>query len=339
MSESHDPAVRVLTRFRRTEALRSLRRETRLAPADLVQPLFVAETDQDAGSLPSLPGIRRVALRDVESEAREIASSGVHGVLLFGIPAAKDDAGSAAYDAGGVVPRAIAAIKHAEPDLVVMTDVCLCQYTAHGHCSVGGPLSGIDPQTLDALGRTAAAHAAAGADIVAPSGMFDGTVQAIRVALDAGGFASVGILSYAVKYASTLYGPFRAVAASAPATGDRRSHQMDPANGREALAEAREDVREGADAIMVKPAGTSLDVIARLRAEMPAIPLAAYQVSGEYAMIAAAADRGWLDRRETALESLMVIKRAGADMIVSYWAVEAARWLGERGTRSPRRPS
>ncbi len=336
MTDTRAPSFRVLTRLRRTDALRSLRRETQLAPEDLVQPIFVTEDERDAGPVPSLPGISRIALREVGPVVDEIAASGIRGVLIFGIPRAKDESGDSAHDPQGVVPRAVESIKRRNPDLAVTTDVCLCQYTTHGHCGVAAGAPGLDRRTLEALGKTALAHAAAGADLVAPSGMFDGTVHTIRAALDANGFGQVGILSYAVKYASALYGPFRDAAASAPTSGDRRSHQIDPANAREALAEARGDVDEGADAIMVKPAGPSLDVIARLRSAMPELALAAYQVSGEYAMIAAAADRGWLDRRSAALESLTVIKRAGADMIVSYWATEAARWLDRRSTSGRR---
>jgi porphobilinogen synthase len=336
MLDARTPSFRVLTRLRRTEALRSLRRETRLTPDDLIQPIFVAEAARDAGPVPTLPGIHRVALDDVAATAREVAASGIRGVLVFGIPRAKDESGGSAHERDGVVPRAVDAIKGMSPDLAVITDVCLCQYTSHGHCGVSARAAGLDARTLEALGKTATAHAAAGADLVAPSGMFDGTVHAIRAALDSGGFTQTGILSYAVKYASTLYGPFRTAAASAPTTGDRRSHQIDPANAREALEEARADVREGADAIMVKPAGPSLDVIARLRAAMPGTVLAAYQVSGEYAMLAGAAERGWLDRRGAALESLTVIKRAGADMIVSYWAADAARWLDGRTSTAGR---
>lgn len=338
MTDGRHPSFRVLTRLRRTDALRSLRRETHLAPEDLVQPIFVAEAERDAGPVPSLPGVNRVSLRELGPMVDEIAASGVRGVLIFGIPRVKDQCGDAARDPRGIVPRAVESIKRRSPDLAVATDVCLCQYTTHGHCGVAAGTSGLDRRTLEVLARTAVAHAAAGADLVAPSGMFDGTVRTIREALDAGGFGQVGILSYAVKYASTLYGPFRDAAASTPVSGDRRSHQIDPANAREALAEAREDVREGADAIMVKPAGPSLDVIARLRTAMPELAIAAYQVSGEYAMIAAAAERGWLDRRSAALESLTVIKRAGADMIVSYWATEAARWL-DQGSAAGRRRS
>jgi porphobilinogen synthase len=321
--------ARSLTRLRRTPALRALRRETRLDPADLVQPLFVVEDPRHAGPVASLPGVSRLALAQLPRAVDDIVDAGVRGVLIFGVPKAKDDEGTHAESPGGIVPQAVEAIKRHAPALAVITDVCLCQYTSHGHCGIIDDRGGFDGRTLDIIARAAAAHAAAGADIVAPSGMFDGSVAAIRAELDADGHDHAGILSYAVKYASALYGPFRHAAQSSPAFGDRRSHQMDPAIAREALAEAAQDLAEGADAIMVKPAGPSLDVIALLRTAMPEAVLAAYQVSGEYAMIAAAAERGWIDERRAILESLTVIKRAGAEMIISYSAARAARWLQE----------
>jgi porphobilinogen synthase len=335
MNVRDEQAARSLTRLRRTPALRALRRETRLAPADLVQPLFVVEDESLAGPIPSLPGVTRLGLDELRAQVDEIVHSGVRGVLLFGVPREKDECGSHAEAYDGIVPRAVETIKRHAPDLAVITDVCLCQYTSHGHCGVPDGRGGFDERTLEVVARTAASHAAAGVDIVAPSGMFDGSVAAIRAELDADGHREVGILSYAVKYASALYGPFRDAARSAPSAGDRKSHQMDPANAREALAEASQDLAEGADAIMVKPAGPSLDVIARLRAEIPSAVIAAYQVSGEHAMIAAAAERGWLDHRSATLESLTVIKRAGADFIITYSATRAARWLRETGEAQP----
>jgi porphobilinogen synthase len=329
MIEQTQHSLRALTRLRRTPALRTLRRETRLAPADLIQPVFVVENPAQAEPIHSLPGVSRLTLDDLKRVAENTLSAGVPAVLLFGIPADKDNDGSSAAAEDGIIPEAVRAIKRHAPQLAVITDVCLCQYTTHGHCGILAESGGFDDRTLQSIARAAAAHAAAGADIVAPSGMFDGSVAAIRAELDSQGFTTTAILSYAVKYASALYGPFREAAHSAPAFGDRRSHQMDPANGREALAEAAQDIAEGADAIMVKPAGPSLDVIARLRAAIPEAVIAAYQVSGEHAMIAAAAERGWIDGPRAILESLITIKRAGADTIITYSATTAARWLRE----------
>lgn len=321
--------VRRLNRLRRTDALRALRRETRLAPADFVQPLFIAEDAHGQAPITSLPGITRLGLDDLDRVIDDVAASGVRAVLLFGLPAEKDDMGSSAWAEDGVIPQAVTRIKRRVHGLAVITDVCLCQYTSHGLCGLPDAAGRFDERTLEVTGAIAAAHAAAGADLVAPSGMHDGGVKTIRSALDNAGFGHTGILSYAVKYASAFYGPFREAARSAPKHGDRRSHQMDPGNGREALAEAAQDFTEGADAIIIKPAGPSLDVIARLRSEFPSAVLAGYQVSGEYAMLAAAAERGWLDERPALMESLTAIKRAGADFIITYAAVRAARWAAE----------
>jgi porphobilinogen synthase len=315
-----------LRRLRRTPALRGLVRETRVDPADLVLPLFVTHR---AGREPiaSMPGVLRHSIDHAVEEAREAAELGLPAVLLFGIPADKDAEGSGAWDDEGVVQLATRAIKDACPALLVIADLCLCEYTDHGHCGVVGADGSIDnDQTLDLLARTAVSQARAGADVIAPSDMMDGRVGAVRAALDDDGLADVPILAYSAKFASAFYGPFREAADSAPAFGDRRSYQMDPANAREALREAAEDAAEGADALMVKPALPYLDVIRRVR-ESSELPIAAYHVSGEYAMLKAAAERGWLDERAAALEALTAIKRAGADVIVTYFAKDAARWL------------
>ena len=319
--------ARRLRRWRRTEAARALVRETSLSPADLVQPLFVAEREGDAGEIAALPGVRRHTLESLDREVDQLARVGVPAVLLFGVPSAKDPLGSGAAREDGIVPRAVRRIKERALPLLVFTDVCLCSYTDHGHCGVVRGEEIDNDLTLPRLAETALAHARAGADLVAPSAMMDGTVGALRAALDGAGLSSVGILSYAVKYASCFYGPFREAAESTPRFGDRRGYQMDPANAREALAEARLDIEEGADMIMVKPALPYLDVLRRVRDAFPEAPLAAYQVSGEYCMIKAAAEKGWLDERRAALESLTAIKRAGADAILTYFAREAAAWL------------
>ena len=286
------------------------------------------------------PGVFQLSVENLAEEAREAAGLGIPAVLLFGIPAAKDARGSESHAKDGIIPRAIAAVKDRCPDLVIITDVCMCEYTDHGHCGIlntGSPRPVpslpegylLNDETLEVLQRIALSHAEAGADIVAPSGMIDGMVSAIRGALDAGGFAHLPIMSYAVKYASAFYGPFREAAQGAPKFGDRRSHQMDPANAREALREAALDVQEGADFLMVKPALPYLDVIRLLRDRFPAHPLVAYNVSGEYAMLKAAAANGWLDEKAAVLEALTGIRRAGADLIITYHAKEAARWLKE----------
>ncbi len=330
-SQSH----RRLGRLRQRAALRDVFRETRLSPQDFVLPIFVAEHDKDAGGIASLPGVRRHALGELPRVIDGVKRAGVRAVLLFGVPGTKDESGSAAAASDGVIPRAIERIKVCAPDLAVMTDVCLCQYTSSGRCVVHDEDAGEQRATLDMLGLIAVAHARAGADVVAPSGMIDGGVRAIRSALDDAGHDQTAILAYSAKFASCLYGPFREAARSAPSVGDRSQHQLDPANTRESLAEVAQDVAEDADAVMVKPAGSALDVIARVRESMPGVPLAAYQVGGEYAMIAAAAARGWVDERSAILESLVSIKRAGAGAIVTYAAVRAAEWLCEREDRSP----
>jgi porphobilinogen synthase len=312
-----------LRRFRRTSGLRGLVRETRLSLDDFVMPLFVGP---EAFANDELPGLGRHSVDSVVAEAYELAGLGVKALLLFGIPDEKDDEGSGAYDEDGIVQRSLRALRGRHPELTLLTDVCLCEYTSHGHCGV---LAGDDvdnDETLKLLARTAVSHVEAGADAVAPSDMMDGRVAAIRGALDDEGYESTPILAYSAKYASAFYGPFREAAESTPAFGDRRGYQMDPANVREALRECELDVEEGADMLMVKPALPCLDVIRAVREEFD-LPLAAYNVSGEYAMVKAAAAKGWLDERQAALESLTAIKRAGADVVISYWTKELARWL------------
>ncbi|HEU4942881.1 MAG TPA: porphobilinogen synthase [Gaiellaceae bacterium] len=312
-----------LRRLRSSGALRSLVRETRLDLESLVLPLFVGPATEPNEALPAMG---RFSLEDLVAEAEEARSLGVPAVILFGIPEEKDEQGSGAWDDDGVVQRALRALRASVPGLVLLTDVCLCEYTSHGHCGVlEGDQVANDP-TLELLSRTAVSHAEAGADAVAPSDMMDGRVAAIRGALDDAGFDSTPILSYAAKYASAFYGPFREAAGSAPAFGDRRGYQMDPANVREALRECELDVAEGADVLMVKPALPNLDVIRAVRERFD-LPVAAYNVSGEYAMVKAAAASGWMDERQAALESLTAIRRAGADVIVTYWAKDVARWL------------
>ncbi|HET7582303.1 MAG TPA: porphobilinogen synthase [Candidatus Limnocylindria bacterium] len=322
-------------RLRRSAGLRRLVRETRLHADMLVQPLFVAAAAEVRQPIAAMPGQDRVPVSALSEEAARLRAAGVGAVLLFGLPAAKDAIGSGAWAADGVVQQAIRALRAADPDLAILADVCLCEYTTHGHCGVlsDGPGSRVDNDaTLEFVAETAVSLADAGADVVAPSAMMDGQVAAIRRALDGGGRVDTAILAYAAKHASAFYGPFREAADSAPAFGDRRSYQMDPANGREAMREIDADVAEGADMVMVKPALPCLDLIAAARGRMD-LPLAAYQVSGEYAAICAAAANGWLDRRLVALESLGAIARAGADIIVSYFAVEAAEWLRDEADR------
>ncbi len=317
-----------LRRLRRTDVMRALVRETRVDPGDFVEPIFVEEGKNIKREIGSMPGIFRFSPDVLKAEIEEIARLKIPAVILFGIPQVKDEQGSRAWDPGGVIPQAIHAVKKAAPELVVITDVCLCEYTSHGHCGVisGGEVD--NDATLPLLAKMALAHAEAGADIVAPSDMMDGRVGAIRQALDAKGFAQTPILAYAAKYASAFYGPFREAAESTPQFGNRRSYQMDPANAREALREVAADIAEGADIVMVKPALPYLDIIRRVR-ETYDYPIAAYNVSGEYAMIKAAAQRGWLDERQVVLEALTAIKRAGADIILTYHARDAARWLQE----------
>jgi porphobilinogen synthase len=312
-----------LRRLRRTGALRALVRETRLDLEDFVLPVFVAPEPLPNEALPALS---RFTVEQVVAEAEECAALGVTALLLFGIPEEKDDQGSEAWDDDGTVQQALRALRERVRQLVLITDVCLCEYTSHGHCGVLDGEEVANDETLDLLARTAVSHVEAGADAVAPSDMMDGRVGALRSSLDEAGFEATPILSYAAKYASAFYGPFREAAGSAPAFGDRRGYQMDPGNVREALRECELDVREGADVLMVKPALPNLDVIRAVRERFD-LPLAAYNVSGEYAMVKAAGAAGWMDERAAALESLTTIKRAGAEVIVSYWAKELARWL------------
>lgn len=313
-------------RLRRSEGLRQLARETRLSGADFVYPLFVMHGKNERREIASMPGQYQITTDLLEREAAELGSLGIPAVLLFGLPAAKDDLGSEAYADEGIVQQAVRVLKSAAPELVVVTDVCLCEYTSHGHCGIvsGGEVD--NDATLDLLSRTAVSHARAGADIVAPSDMMDGRVAAIRAALDDEGFAHVPIMAYAAKYASAFYGPFRVAADSAPQFGDRRGYQMDPPNAREALREIEADIEEGADIVMVKPALAYLDVLARARERFD-LPLAAYNVSGEYAMVKAAGRLGWIDETRAMMETLTAIKRAGADIIITYHAKEAARLL------------
>jgi len=313
-------------RLRRTDALRRLVRETRLEPSQFVLPLFVRSGAGVRLPIESMPGVAQTSVDELLIDAREAASLGIGGVLLFGIPDTKDAMGSQAWNDDAPVQQAVRALKRELPDLVVITDVCLCEYTDHGHCGVIRDGDVDNDATLELLARESVSHARAGADIIAPSDMMDGRVRAIRAALDAGGFANTAILSYAAKFAGPFYGPFREAAESTPQFGDRRSYQMDAANSDEALREVRLDIEEGADMIMVKPAGPFLDVIHRVKAET-GYPLAAYQVSGEFAMIQAAAERGWIDRERAMMESLLGIRRAGADIIVTYFARDAARAL------------
>ena len=317
-------------RLRRPAPLRALVRETSLTPAQLIHPVFIAAGRNVLRPIGSMPGHAQLSVDALAAEAEALAGAGLGTVLLFGIPEAKDATGSGAWAADGPVPRAIAELKRRSPSLTVIADVCLCEYTDHGHCGVVDPARGevLNDETLPLLARAAVAYADAGADIVAPSAMMDGQVRAIRAALDTSGHQHVAILAYASKFASAFSGPFREAAESAPAFGDRRAYQLDPANAREAIREADLDAAEGADLLMVKPAGPYLDLVREVR-NRHSLPLVAYQVSGEYAMLKAAAERGWLDERRAALESLIGIRRAGADLIISYYAREAARWLRE----------
>ncbi len=316
-----------LRRLRATGALRGLVRETQLAPSDFVYPMFVAHGIDRREPIPAMPGVDHLSIAHAVAEAGEAASAGIPAVLLFGLPAAKDEEGSGAWDDEGIVQLATRAIKEAQPDLLVITDLCLCEYTSHGHCGVVRPDGTVDNDaTLELLARTAVSQARAGADIVAPSDMMDGRVGAIRAALDEDGLPDTPILAYSAKFASAFYGPFREAADSAPAFGDRRGYQMDPANGNEAVREARLDVEEGADIVMVKPALPYLDLIRRIKDDTQ-MPLAAYNVSGEYAMVKAAAAAGYMDERATVLEILTAIRRAGADVIITYHAKDAAGWL------------
>jgi porphobilinogen synthase len=320
--------IQRLRRTRRTGALRGLVRETRLSPSDLVYPIFVTVGEDVKNPVASMPGVFQLSINHAVAEAKRAGDLGVPAVLLFGIPNQKDEAASGAYDPEGIIQLATRAIKDAAPELIVITDVCLCEYTSHGHCGVVEKGTGevMNDVSLELLARTASSQAEAGADIVAPSDMMDGRVAAIRSELDNEGFQDTPILAYAAKYASAFYGPFREAAESAPAFGDRRSYQMDPANAREALLEVELDIEEGADIVMVKPALPYLDVVRRVR-ETTKLPVAAYSVSGEFAMIKAASQNGWLDERTAVLEALTGVKRAGADIIVTYHAPDVARWL------------
>jgi porphobilinogen synthase len=318
------PATR-MRRLRRTKALRDLVRETELSPRHLVQPLFVVAGEGVREEVPSMPGIERFSIGEVVAEAGEIQEAGVGGVVLFGIPASKDEAGSGAYDDEGVVQMAVRALKEAHPDLTVITDVCLCEYTSHGHCGFVRDGEIDNDITLELLARTAISHAEAGADIVAPSDMMDGRIGTIRHQLDEEGHPNTAIIAYSAKFASAFFGPFRDAAESTPEFGDRRSYQMDPANAREALREVALDIEEGADMVMVKPAGPYLDLIAKVRDRFD-VPVAAYQVSGEYSMLKAASQNGWIDERQAVTESLLGIRRAGADVILTYYAKEFAQW-------------
>jgi porphobilinogen synthase len=313
--------------MRKTSGLRGLVRETDLSVDHLVYPLFVMHGSDRREPIEAMPGIERLTISHLAGEAAAIAERGIPAVLLFGIPADKDEAASSAYDPEGIVQLAVQALKQAQPSLTVITDVCLCEYTSHGHCGIVREDGQVDNDlTLELLAKTAISHAEAGADGVAPSDMMDGRVGAIRSQLDGEGYSDLPIIAYSAKFASAFYGPFREAADSAPAFGDRRGYQMDPANAREAIREAQIDVDEGADVVMVKPALPYLDLIQRVREAVP-VPVAAYNVSGEYAAVKAAAERGWLDERQTVLESLTAIRRAGADIIVTYHAREAAEWL------------
>jgi porphobilinogen synthase len=315
-----------LRRLRRTEMLRALVREVRVDIGDLFYPIFVAEGSRIKQEISSMPGIFRFAPDELASEAEEIAKLKIPAVILFGIPEHKDEVGSSAYNPDGVIPQAIRIIKKSVPQLLVITDVCLCEYTSHGHCGIIANGDVDNDQTLPLLAKMALSHAEAGADIVAPSDMMDGRVKAIREILDENGFPQISILSYAAKYASGFYGPFREAVESAPQFGDRCSYQMDPPNVREALREVEQDINEGADIIMVKPALAYLDVIRRVRDTFNH-PIAVYNVSGEYAMVKAAAQRGWLDEPRVVMEILTAIKRAGADIVLTYHAKDVARWL------------
>ncbi len=318
-----------MRRLRRTGTWRRMVRETVLSPNDFIYPMFVVTGHGVTNPVTSMPGVAQLSVDRLVEEAKEVYQLGIPAVILFGIPDHKDAEGSEGYDPDGIVPRAIRAIKDAVPDLLVWADVCLCEYTDHGHCGLLTESGEVDnDSTLPLLARAALVYAQAGADAVAPSDMMDGRVAAIRITLDDNDLGQVPIVSYAAKYASAYYGPFRDAAHSTPAFGDRRGYQMDPANGDEALREVELDLEEGADIVMVKPAGPYMDIVRRVK-EAFGVPTAAYQVSGEYSLIKAAAEKGWLDERRTALESLTGLKRAGADMVLTYFAKDAARWLRE----------
>lgn len=315
-------------RLRQSPSLRQMVRETHLSAANFIYPLFAVHGRDVYEEIPSMPAVYHMSIDHIAREAEAISTLGIPAVILFGIPAEKDPVGEENFADDGIVQQAIRAIKDVNPNLLVMTDVCLCEYTDHGHCGIIHEGEILNDETLDVLARVALSHAEAGADVVAPSGMMDGMVHAIRKGLDSADFKTVSILSYAVKYASSYYGPFRDAAQSAPAFGDRRTHQMDSANAREALREARLDANEGADMLMVKPALAYMDVIYRLYQNFD-LPIAAYNVSGEYSMVKAAAEKGWIDERTVVLETLTGFRRAGADMILTYHAKDAAQWIME----------
>lgn len=313
-------------RLRKTDAIRSLVRETRLAPENFVLPLFVCPGTGVRREISSMPGVYNLSVDETQKEVAAAYDLGVHSIILFGLPETKDEVASDAYAEDGIVQRAIRAVRQSSPEMIIMADTCLCEYTSHGHCGVVRGREVINDESLELLARTAVSQAAAGADLVAPSAMMDGQVGAIREALDAEGFDNTAIMSYAVKYASGFYGPFREAAQSAPEFGDRRAYQMDPTNAREAMREAEIDYSEGADILMVKPATVYLDVLKMVRDRFD-VPLAAYHVSGEYALIKAAAQKGWIDEERVMMETLTSIKRAGADIILTYYAREAIRAL------------
>ncbi len=326
------PAASRMRRLRRSDGLRAMLRETRLSPTDFIYPIFVTHGQNLREPITSMPGQARLSVDQLPREAAELRSLDIPAVLLFGLPADKDAQGSEAWAVDGIVQRAVRELKDAAPDLIVITDVCLCEYTDHGHCGLLDDRGAvINDATVELLAETAVSQAEAGADIVAPSDMMDGRVGAIRAALDDAGFTETALLAYAAKFASAFYGPFREAADSAPAFGDRRAYQLDPANGREALRAIERDLAEGADMVMVKPALAWLDIVRAARERVDA-PLAAYNVSGEYAMIKAAAERGWLDEERIVLETLTGIRRAGADLILTYHAKDAARWLARRSS-------
>ena len=332
-AESQFPTTR-LRRLRYHPAVRELVREVRLFPVNLILPLFVRHGENVRQAIPSMPGQFQISVDSVGDSVRQAADCGVGGIILFGIPAIKDSQGSDSMDDHGIIQQAIRAAKKARPDFLVITDVCLCEYTDHGHCGIVNEKSGrpdVDNDaTLELLGRQAVSHAGAGADLVAPSGMMDGMVASIRGALDASGFAHTPIMSYAAKFTSAFYGPFRDAAESTPQFGDRRAYQMDPAaDADQALREVALDLQEGADLIMVKPALAYLDVLHRVKTQFPGVPLAAYNVSGEYSMIKAAAAHGWVEERAVVFEALTAMRRAGANIILTYWALEMAEWLNE----------
>jgi porphobilinogen synthase len=316
-------------RLRKSASMRSLVRETHLHVSDFIYPLFFVEGENIKKEVPSMPGVYHLSLDLLQEEVKEIESLGIQSIIVFGVPAEKDDCGSSAYDHNGIVQKAISQIKEVAPSLTVIADTCLCQFTDHGHCGVIENGEVLNDETLTLLAKTAVSQAKAGADIIAPSNMMDGFVAAIRQGLDEAGFYDVPIMSYAVKYASSFYGPFRDAAHSTPQFGDRKTYQMDPANRLEALREAESDVAEGADFLMVKPALSYLDILRELKDRYP-LPLVAYNVSGEYSMIKAAAINGWVDEKSIVLEKLISMKRAGADLIITYFAKDAARWLNEK---------